>query len=61
VSAVPAFLGMILRLSGVAVAPTTAGTNWLIGVGFVFAMVDTFLGVARIAHPADGVQEGLRR
>lgn len=60
VSAVPALLGMILRLSGVAVAPTAAGMNWLIGFGFVLAMAGTFLGVARTAHPVNGVQKGLR-
>ena len=60
-SAVPAALGIILRLCGVDVAPSTPVVDWIVGSGFGLAMAGTFLGVLRTAHPADGEQRGLRK
>lgn len=57
----PAVLGIILRLCGVDVAPSTPVVDWIVGSGFALAMAGTFLGVLRTAHPSDGDQKGLRK
>jgi hypothetical protein len=61
VSAVPAGLGIILRLAGVETTPTTASANWLVGIGFILTMAGVVLGFLRSRHPVNGIQRGLRR
>jgi hypothetical protein len=61
VSSVPILLGMILRLCGLHVTPTLAAANWLVGSGLVLAMIGTYLGNTRTAHPYEGVERGLQR
>jgi hypothetical protein len=60
-SAVPAGLGIILRLAGVETTLTTAIANWLVGIGFVLTMTGVITGFLRSRHPVSGIQKGLRR
>lgn len=57
---VPAALGIILRLLGVMVPPTTESANIIVGVGFLLTMSSIVLGAARSRHAIDGFQKALR-
>ena len=62
VSSVPIFLGMALRLFDIHFTPTLAAANWLVGSGLVLAMIGTYLGNTRTAHPYEGeAEKGLQK
>jgi hypothetical protein len=60
ISSIPILFGMGLRLSGLHITPTLATANWLVGSGLVLAMIGTYLGNTRTAHPYQGAEKGLQ-
>jgi hypothetical protein len=59
--ALPVAVGIILRSSGIHVAPSTITVDWLVGAGLAIIVMGFFLGVRRTGHPPDGYQRGVRK
>jgi hypothetical protein len=60
VSAIPASIGIALRIAGFHITPSTATVTWLVSSSLVLAMGAVAIAGLRTRHPADGVQKGLR-
>jgi hypothetical protein len=60
-SAIPILVCMAIRGSGLHVTPNMAAANWLVGSGLFLAMIGTYLGNMRTAHPAEGIEQWLRK
>ena len=60
IACIPAFAGIVLRVVGVIMTPTTATANLIVGTGFVFTVAGIIFGALRSRHAADGFQKGLR-
>ncbi len=59
-SVVPVLTGVIVRVVGVKVVPSTLGVDWLLGAALALALVGGFWGIFRTQHASDGLQKGLR-
>lgn len=66
VSAIPALLGIVLRVIvwpvvGVKIRLTTAEATWLVGVALALSMAAIAMGALRTRHSVDEAQKGLRQ
>ena len=60
IGVIPAVTGILVRILGAGVAPTTSVVNWLVGSGLGLVITGTAFGMLRTSHPVDGVQKSLR-
>ena len=60
IGCVPAGAGIVLRLLGVMIPPTTVSATIIVGMGFLLTMASIVLGAARSRHAIDGFQKAVQ-